>query len=670
MEDRAIKGRLLLLSFLMLFVELALIRWTGSNVVYLSYFSNFVLLGSFLGIGVGFLRARASFDLFPWAVVLLAVLVGFVLAFPVTVDRAGSSFIYFGVQTEGLPMWVVLPAIFAMVAIVMAAIAQGVAATFAQFEPLEAYRLDILGSLAGIAAFSLLSFLGAPPLAWAFVACLAFAVLYGRSLRLPQVAAAISILVLLGAESFKPHYYWSPYYKVAALPYKTGQIALEVNGIPHQWIASLDQVAYSAPIYFLPYKRIVSNPLDDVLIVGAGNGVDVAVALASNARHVDAIEIDPRIYQLGRQLNPNHPYADPRVTIHIDDGRAFLQRTHRRYDLILFALPDSLTLVTGQSWLRLESYLFTVESIRAAREHLRPDGAFGMYNMYREDWLIDRFAGTVQSVFGYPPCIDSVGTVGRFALLIVGRQPGNVACTTVWKPSPGTIAAPVSDDRPFPYLRDRTIPWLYLVTIALVLAVSALAIRLGAGSLTGTNRYTDLFFMGAAFLLLETKSVVVFALLFGTTWLVNAMVFFGILLAVLAAIEVARRVRVRNPATLYLALCASLAVAWAVEPWRLLALDVPARLTIAIVLTFTPVFLANLIFSGRFRDVSASTIAFGTNLLGAMVGGTIEYLSLVVGYRSLLLVVAALYTLAFLTKREQSQEESVLADTAERAAAT
>jgi len=73
----AVGGRLRLfaLSFLMLFVELALIRWTGANVVYLSYFSNFVLLGSFLGIGLGFLRARSRVNLFPWAPLALVLLV-------------------------------------------------------------------------------------------------------------------------------------------------------------------------------------------------------------------------------------------------------------------------------------------------------------------------------------------------------------------------------------------------------------------------------------------------------------------------------------------------------------------------------------------------------------------------------------------------------------------
>src|ERR1041385_2178979 len=111
------RGRLVLLSFLMLFVELALIRWTGANVVYLSYFSNFVLLGSFLGIGVGFLRAKKSPDLFRFSPVLLAFFVGFITAFPVVIDRSGSGLIFFGSLSErGLPLWLMLPLIFLSVA--------------------------------------------------------------------------------------------------------------------------------------------------------------------------------------------------------------------------------------------------------------------------------------------------------------------------------------------------------------------------------------------------------------------------------------------------------------------------------------------------------------------------------------------------------------------------
>lgn len=647
---RNTRWRLVLLSFVMLFVELALIRWLGSNVVYLSYFSNFVLLGSFLGIGIGFLRVKAPSNLFPWAATALAFLVTFVMIFPVQIDRSGSDLIYFGgVGPSGLPMWLMLPVVFLTVAVVMAAIAQGVARTFMLFTPLEAYRLDILGSLAGIAAFSLFSFLGAPPVAWGSVVAVALAVLYGRDMRLLQVIALAGIVAVLLHESLNPRDSWSPYYKVSvfAVPH-AGVKAINVNGIPHQMIESIEQRKKFEPVYFLPYQRLRSNPLRDVLIIGAGNGGDVAIALAAGAKHVDAVEIDPRIYQIGRELNPNHPYQDPRVSMHVNDGRAFLQQTRKKYDLILFALPDSLVLVSGQSSLRLESYLFTLEAMRSARSRLALGGAFGMYNYYRNVWLIDRLAGTLQAAYGHAPCVDSVGTFGRFALLMVSRDPRRLSCSTTWTPATKPAPSPVDDDHPFVYLETRSIPSLYVITMVGILLLSLILVRTTGTRLGQMAPYGDLFFMGAAFLLLETKNVVQFALLFGTTWFVNALVFFGILLSVFAAVELARHVQVRNPSRLYAALFAALLLAWAVPPESLLALGVVWRFAAATSLAFAPIFLANLVFAARFREVGSSTIAFGANLLGAMVGGILEYSSLVTGYRSLLFVIAALYGLAFL----------------------
>src|SRR5215212_8550919 len=116
-----IRTRLLLASALMLFLELALIRWAVSNVVHLCYFSNFVLLGSFLGVGIGFLRADRTTRAPLYFPVVLALLVVGVLLFPVTVDRAGSALIFFtSLQTTGPPPWLALPLIFIGVAAVMA----------------------------------------------------------------------------------------------------------------------------------------------------------------------------------------------------------------------------------------------------------------------------------------------------------------------------------------------------------------------------------------------------------------------------------------------------------------------------------------------------------------------------------------------------------------------
>ena len=120
---------------------------------------------------------------------------------------------------------------------------------------------------------------------------------------------------------------------------------------------------------------------------------------------------------------------------HIDDGRAYLERTDQTYDLILFALPDSLTLVSGQGSLRLESYLFTREAMETVRDHLNPGGAFAMYNYYRDD-VFERYANTMSEVFGHDPCFDAVDQkLGprEQAVLTVGKEATDIDCETTFR---------------------------------------------------------------------------------------------------------------------------------------------------------------------------------------------------------------------------------------------
>ena len=637
------KVQLFLASFLMLFVELVLIRWAGAYVVYLSYFSNFVLLGSFLGIGLGFLRSRKGPDLFIWAPVALALFVALVKAFPVQIDRTGGQLIYFGsLETHGLPTWVMLPFIFIAVAAIMTMIAHGVAQRFARFPALDAYRLDILGSLAGIVSFAALTTFRVPPIGWMIVIAALFVILLWRPRAIDIVACAGLIVVAVVSNSGGGLTIWSQYYRVQ---YFAADQAINVNGIPHQSMTDIN-----GTIYQRPYQRFTGN-LGNVLIVGAGNGNDVAAALEAGAQHVDAVEIDPVLQDLGAQYHPLRPYDDPRVTRITNDGRAYLQQTDTHYDLIIFALPDSLTLVSGQSAVRLESFLFTEEAMQAARDHLNPGGAFSMYNFYREPWLLDRLGGTLDQVYGHPPCLDR-GTkgesqVGTFSMLTVGLDPADVHCGETWAPT-GEVVPPATDDRPFVYLKTPSIPSRYLWTLGLILIASAVAVRFAGGRIGAMRGYLDLFFMGAGFLLLETKSVVQFALLFGTTWFVNALVFAGILLTILAAIEVERRTHIRRPNLLFPVLFVGLLVAGLVPGSWLLSLDTVPRFLAASVLAFFPVFIANLVFAGRFRDTADPTTAFGANLLGAMLGGVLEYLSLITGYRGLLVIAGLLYALAWI----------------------
>ncbi|HOC13586.1 MAG TPA: spermidine synthase [Propionicimonas sp.] len=647
--DYAVVRRLILGSALMLFLELALIRWLGSNVVHLSYFTNFVLLGSFLGIGLGFLIARYTWSVLPATPVILAVLVIATFLFPVTIDRAGDQIIYFtSLSTTGPPAWLVLPLIFILVATVLAGPAEVVGRCFARLRPLTAYRWDLVGSLIGIGSFTLLSFLQAPSVVWGVLVTGAFVVLIGGWQRYLAAVAGAAMVVALLLETLTPGVSWSPYYKVQTKELTSAGVPLtdiSVNGVPHQIMRAASQRLQEEPQYGLPYERTPGNPLRNVLIIGAGSGSDVAITLAKGAQHVDAVDIDPRIMQLGMEKHPDHPYDNPLVTRHVNDGRAYLEATDTKYDLILFALPDSLALVTGASQIRLESFLFTEQALTAAKEHLTPEGAFAMYNYYREDWLIDRLAGTAEAAFGHVPCVDLVGN-GQ-AVVSAALDESKQSCGTPYSPA-GLVVAPATDDRPFLYYQGGPIPPLYLWTLGGILLISVIAVRVLGGPFKEMRTYADLFFMGAAFMLLETKNIATFALLFGTTWLVNALVFAGVLVIVLAAVETTRRFRTPPLPVVFGGIAASLAVTYFVEPDWLLTLPFAPRLIVAILLAFVPIYLANVAFSKRFGASDDSRSAFGLNLLGAMLGGCLEYFALLTGYRNLLVMVAILYLLAFL----------------------
>ncbi len=643
-----VRLRLVLASALMLFLELALIRWLTGNVVHLGYFSNFVLLGSFLGVGLGFLRwnpTRGRPYYFP---VALATLVLLVLAFPVTVNRGSGDLVFFtSLGTSGPPPWLALPVIFCVVAVVLAGPGELVAACFNELPRLEAYRWDIVGSLIGISSFTILSFLRAPSFVWGTIAAVLIIVLLGP---IPPIWVSVAALALVGGlvfESAAAGISWSPYYKVHTSA--AGDFTrIDVNGVPHQDFGRMTDKVALDPQYLVPYDRIGDNPIDDVLIVGAGSGTDVELALAKGAKHVDAVEIDPRIQQIGEEINPDKPYSDPRVTVHINDGRAFLERTDKQYDLIIFALPDSLTLVAGASQLRLESYLFTEQSLEAVQEHLKPGGAFAMYNYYREDWLVGRLGNTAAAAFGHDPCIDLLSSVR--AVIVIGKTAEDQTCGTDEQAvALATLGgpAPASDSRPFLYLKNPGIPKIYIYALMMILFISLLSVRVVGGPFRRMRPYADLFFLGAAFLLLETKSITGFALLFGTTWVVNAIVFMGVLLAVLAAVETTRRFKTPSMPVMYALLAAALALSWLVPNSALLGMSLVPRLIAATVLAFLPIFCANIVFSKRFSDTADATTAFGANLLGAMVGGCLEYTALVIGYPALLGLAALLYLAAF-----------------------
>ena len=654
-----VRVRLVVASALMLFTELMLIRWLGANVLNLAYFSNIVLLGSFLGIGLGFLMAKPGRRSPWWFPIALAALVAAAVLVPQGIDRSGSDLIYFtGIQTQGgFPPVVTLTIIFAVVALVMTGPGLLTAQCFLEMPRLDAYRYDLIGSLIGTLLFAVMSFLSAPPVVWSVFVVVATVTLMPKPLWIvwPSMAVVFAIMLAGTMQGF----IWSPYNKIETIfgtdhradgsTFQT--VSVLANGIPHQAIVPIDTRIKKQSLYPMPYERRTSTSLDNVLVVGAGNGSDVALALLNGAKHVDAVEIDPRIQQLGADLHPDHPYQDPRVSVHITDGRAWIHNTDQKYDLVVFALPDSLTLVAGSNQLRLESYLFTQEAAENVKSILKPGGTWSMYNYYRESWLVGRLSNTAAAAFGHQPCVDTYGN--QSAVITIGLTAADQKC-----PAPGsndtTVASvagpdPVHDDRPFLYLKTPSIPSMFLITIAVILLLSFLAVRVVGGPLRRMTPYLDLACLGAAFLLLETRAVTWSALLFGTTWVVNAIVFAGVLIVVLLAVEVTRRLP-RRPSRpwAFVFLAITLLVAWLVPVTWLLSLPMAVRVVASVVIAFGPVFASNVVFATRFNETDDATSAFAANLLGAMVGGCLEYLALVVGYPGLLAVAGLLYLAAFL----------------------
>lgn len=654
-------------SFLMLFVELALIRWVTANNVYVTKATNFVLLASFLGIGIGFLTARSRHNMLRWTPVALLVLVGFVLGFPVILATLTGSEPYRGLDNmSALPQPVSLAIVYVLVTAVMAGLGQGVARVFTNFRPLSAYRLDIVGSVAGIAVFSLVSFLNQPPSVWGIIACLGLLALLAPKIRWWQAGAVAAVVALLCIESYVPHQYWSPYNKlsVVAVSGKNPALNVSANNIPYQAARALPVLKRQKPFYFYPYQHTTPANLRSVLIIGAGSGNDTTVALAEGAKHVDSVDIDPQLLNIGKSLNPAKPYSNPRVTLRTADGREYLQDTSKKYSLILFALPDSLSAVSGQSAVRLESFLLTEQSIAQIKDHLAPGGTFAMYNYYAP-FLLNRYATTVSQAFGgKTPCEDVGPPLGgrQLAVLTVHLGGSVPNCTSYWQ---RTKVAPATDDHPFPYLPTSTIPSVYYWLLGAILLGSALLVWLGVRvvgrtSLRGMQRYTDLALMGAAFSLLETKNIVEFALLFGTTWFVNSLVSAGILVAVYLAVELARHVKLPPAPVLYALLLVTLVVAWVVPPDAPLSLPLIPRFLVGAALAFAPVFVANLIFAQRFAGTELPLTAFAANLLGTIVGGCVEYLAIATGYRFLLIVVAIAYVLAFVASRLRGRQAAAL----------
>lgn len=693
-----------------MFLELACIRWFSARVIFLQFFTNIVLLACFLGMSCGCLAANARFNwLKPTPLIIAGALAAarviialyYYWGSKVVVDvghQISPQEVFFGTEYRNpdlaqfvIPIELIAVLFFVLIALMFVGLGQIMGRAFDAFpNRVAAYSLNIAGSLAGIVGFSVLSFLQAPPAIWFLIGCAGLAYfLYQEGglspLRILTLVTVVVITALPLDLSNRHETRWSPYYAVDRNK-DIGEIV--VNNIGHQTMVPFDVAGSSYSLVHLLQQRSGGPPLRDVLIIGAGSGNDIAHALRFGAERIDAVEIDPVIQDIGVRYHPDHPYQDNRVARHLDDGRHFLRTTDRKYDLVIYALVDSLILHSGYANIRLESYLFTQQAFQDVQRVLKPDGIFAMYNYYRQGWIVHRVAAMSKQTFGCDPIVlplpysetlkaseqagftaiisgcsprisEAFKAHGRFWLNTLPAQNLSVDGFAISSPpqtsgnweaiAPTRLISdqdastlPVTDDWPFLYVGGRLVPQLTVRSMLLLgaLGVAMIYLFMPRGRLRLNSR---MFFLGAAFMLLETKAVVQMALLFGSTWLVNSAVFSTaltlILLANLYVIKLPAVRLSRHYAALIIFLAATVLVPFDV----FLNGGMFWRYVLPCMLALGPMFFAAIIFAKSFRDENNPDEALGSNIAGAVLGGLAESFSTLLGFQHLLILAICFY---------------------------
>lgn len=712
---------LFLASFLVLFLELAFIRWIPSYTRMLSYFSNFVLLSCFLGMGVGCILAPKKINFInvvPAAIIMLTSFT--LLMFVLNYGNIAGNYIWGGAAKGSevfmgnnytsalrrIPIEFNLTVIFVLSAVIFAGLGQVLGQAMETMPPLRAYSINIAGSLLGILTLTAVAFFSIPAPIWfliAFVILIRFLrrpQFEGRNFNIALLCSALFLISLFSSQiGTSPdatyRVFWSPYYKISIEDEWPKYKVISVNEVGHQVIwpeTDPRMIQISTP--FLLYKNTHGAPPKDVLIIGSGTGNDVNMALKIGARSVDAVEIDSTILSLGRNDNPFKPYSNPRVTAHTTDGRAYLRNTDKTYDFVSFSVLDSLTLFSTYSSLHLESYLFTKQSFEDVKKRLNPDGVFVFYNYCSVSWIILRTQRMMEEVFGKPVLLitipdrkiiaanstaQSVLAIfiagdtapileqfqahgGRFTLINhniedniaangftippTGSDTTTTVAVTKTVPDPGFILP--TDDWPFYYKQYKGLASQDLHGL-LVIFICSLAFIFFAARGEILKFSSHFFFLGAGFMLLEVVSITRLALLYGTTWIVNSVVFFSILVMAFLANLFVLKLRPPKPIFTYPLLIAAIALSYLVPLDIFMGYPPIVKFLATSAITFLPIVFSGLIFSTSFSGSKNPAAHFGSNLLGIIIGGMAVYIASRTGYRNLLIIVMVIYALSWIT---------------------
>ena len=479
MQSKAL--RLFYVSSLALFLELLLVRYLAVEIKFFMFFKNFVLMAAFVGMGLGAGMGGSKRNLSGWlhalsaVVVLLAVFakeLGLNAAF---IPTGANSFLWYHIRT--MNDWATLTKVFAsclgltvLVAAVFVPLGQSLGRLIDELPSDTAYAWDLGGSIMGVIAYSGSAFLGwSPKVGIGLVMLAAIPLVDARRWRAVAIAISVALAAVLAtaktAPDWKPtsaladgtrmpEYWWSPYHRVHWEPYQAQKLATGelvnpgyfgfLNGyyyfdlldfrlatakppVPLVRAAANTDISTAFAHYSVPYQ--FEKGAQSVLLLGAGPGNDTAVAILNGATDITAVEIDPAVIRLGREVHPMKPYLDPKVTVVNDDARAYMARCQRQFDIVSFGHLDSINLVSSFSSVRTDSYIYTKESMRTAYSLVKPGGTLSV-SFSGQEWILVKLNALLADASSSRPQVFQDAYMGTTTFIV--QKPA----------APGTVVGP------------------------------------------------------------------------------------------------------------------------------------------------------------------------------------------------------------------------------------
>jgi hypothetical protein len=658
--------QLFAVSFLLLFAEVMCIRWFAIELPLLRVFPNLVLTTIFIGTSAG-LATHGQPKASPLVLSLCVVLS---LAFLIAGQALGVQVLSIRDERGVLLSLAFIGAVVVNLTILFVTVGRCLGEEFEKLPPLKAYSVNLLGSIAGVIAFGIISWLWLPPAAWLAVAATLVFILARKRYVIAVGLAAVIAAFAAGKDST-----WSPYGRVQLIPTPqadktalgTGNYKLMSNGdFLHggthvvqlqSWTEIAAKYANCtkwdrAYRYWLEVPYLVSQSADKLLVLGAGSGCDVECALQHGAKQIDAVERDPFIASCGFDRHPDRPYKNNRVNVIVDDARTFLRYSPEKYDMIQFAYLDPGATLKLSSFLRSDNFVYTRESLKSAISHLNDHGVLCIsFATGADSPVTRRLYRTLTDAYGKPPMAlvqDYTGSSFFFLGPGLKALPEEIVKPAGFRMWPGrgeyTDTRPSTDDWPFLYLDFTNSAVLVYAFVLIAAAIIPLSVM--RKSISGKAPLVELapmLFLGMAFMLVETKSITQLSLLFGATWIVSSIVILIILTMAYFSNLIIDRIKSPRIEYCYAGLVGTLILDYALRIPTSTNLPPIALSVGAATVACLPVFFGGMIFSILLKRSQNAVLLLASNVLGVAFGGLLENLCIVVGIKALSLVALGLY---------------------------